>query len=55
MRFNVPRNNALAAHAPDSADGAAYWKRYLAEWTGWNTVRTVAALVAAACLTIAVS
>ena len=53
MAFNVPRNDALAALTPDSADGAAYWKRYLAEWTGWNTVRTVAALIAAACLTIA--
>lgn len=53
MRFNVPRNDALAKLAPDSANGAAYWKRYLSEWTGWNTVRTIAALVAAACLTVA--
>jgi uncharacterized membrane protein len=55
MRFNVPRNDALDTHAPDSADGAAYWQRYLEEWTSWNTVRTIAALVAAACLTVAAS
>jgi uncharacterized membrane protein len=48
MLFNVPRNNALAAIAPDSAEGAALWQRYLREWTMWNTVRTVASLAAAA-------
>jgi uncharacterized membrane protein len=47
MRFNVPRNNALAAAAPDSADGARPWERYLREWTFWNHVRTAAALLAA--------
>jgi uncharacterized membrane protein len=42
----VPRNDALAAVAP--------WSRYLDEWTMWNHVRTVAALAAAAALTMAV-
>src|SRR6266545_1669418 len=37
--FNVPRNDALAAIPPESADGAALWARYLAEWTAWNHVR----------------
>jgi uncharacterized membrane protein len=50
---NVPRNDALAAVAADSADGAAVWSRYVPAWTAWNTVRTVAALVAAALLIIA--
>lgn len=48
MRFNVPRNNALAAVAPESAEGADVWRRYLKEWTMWNTVRTLASLAATA-------
>ena len=42
MLCNVPRNNALAALPADTADAAAYWARYLAEWTWWNHVRTAA-------------
>ena len=45
--FNLPRNHALAAIDPASAEGANLWTRYLAEWTAWNHVRTVAALGAA--------
>jgi uncharacterized membrane protein len=48
MACNVPRNNALAAVAPDSVDGASLWIRYVAEWTAWNHVRTAATLLAAA-------
>ncbi len=54
MAFNVPRNDALAAVDPASAAGEDLWRRYLAEWTLWNHVRTAAALAAAASLTIAV-
>jgi uncharacterized membrane protein len=53
IAFNVPLNEALAAVESDSAEGAALWTRYLATWTAWNHVRTVAALAAAASLTIA--
>jgi uncharacterized membrane protein len=53
MAFNVPRNDALAAVAPDSAAGAALWHDYVTSWTNWNHVRTITALVAAALLTIA--
>jgi uncharacterized membrane protein len=52
MVFNVPLNNALAAVAPDSAEGARLWRHYLARWTAWNHVRTVAALASAAGLTV---
>src|ERR1043165_282066 len=38
MWCNVPRNNALAALPADTADAAAYWARYLGEWTWWNHV-----------------
>lgn len=51
--FNVPLNNALAVVDPTSADGARLWTEYLASWTIWNHVRTIAALAAAASLTIA--
>lgn len=46
IAFNVPLNNALAAVAPESPDGAARWTDYLARWTAWNHVRTAAALAA---------
>jgi uncharacterized membrane protein len=51
--FNVPRNDALAAVDPASADGATLWAGYVTSWTAWNHVRMVAALAAAASLTIA--
>jgi len=47
MAFNVPRNNALAQLDPSDDGSAGYWARYLAEWTRWNHVRTVAPTVAA--------
>lgn len=50
MVFNVPRNNALAAVDPASEAGAAEWDRYVPGWTAWNSVRTVAAIAAAALL-----
>ncbi|MBA2518812.1 MAG: DUF1772 domain-containing protein [Chloroflexia bacterium] len=51
IAFNVPRNDALAAVAANSASGADVWARYVPGWTAWNSVRTVAALTAAALLT----
>ncbi|MBM7113686.1 DUF1772 domain-containing protein [Archangium primigenium] len=42
VAFNVPLNNALAAVAPTSAEGATLWARYLEDWTRWNHVRTLA-------------
>jgi uncharacterized membrane protein len=53
IRCNVPRNNALAAMAADSAEGERLWARYVREWTAWNHVRTAACLAAAASFTIA--
>ena len=51
--FNVPRNDALAAVDPASAEGARLWAGYVSGWTAWNHVRTTAALAAAAALAIA--
>jgi uncharacterized membrane protein len=53
MVFNVPLNDALAAADPRSAQGEQLWKTYLATWTLWNHVRTLAALAASAALTLA--
>jgi uncharacterized membrane protein len=54
MLFNVPRNDALAAVDPASADGANLWAAYVTGWTAWNHVRTAAALAATALLTAAI-
>ena len=53
MAFNVPRNDALAAVAPASPEGARLWADYLSSWTAWNHVRTMAALAAAASFSLA--
>jgi uncharacterized membrane protein len=53
MLCNVPRNNALAALSPDTGDAAAYWARYLGEWTFWNHVRTAAGAAGALLLVAA--
>jgi uncharacterized membrane protein len=54
MVFNVPLNDALAIAKPDSPEGATLWARYLTDWTFWNTVRTIASLVASGLIAIAI-
>ena len=53
MAFNVPRNDALAAVDPQSADGANLWAGYVPSWTAWNHLRTATALAAAVLLILA--
>ena len=53
MVCNVPLNNRLATVHPQAADAASYWNEYVTTWTAWNHVRTIAALAAAALLTVA--
>lgn len=53
MACNVPRNSLLARVEPESAEAERVWAEYVKGWTAWNTVRTVAAAVAAGCFTIA--
>ena len=50
---NVPLNDGLATLLPRGADAADRWDEYVTKWTAWNHVRTVAALAAAAMLTLA--
>lgn len=47
---NIPRNDALAALQPDDPAAVAQWTQYIASWTAWNHVRTLAAVLAAAAL-----
>jgi uncharacterized membrane protein len=48
--FNIPLNDTLARLDPDASSSAAIWAGFLADWTFWNHVRTLAALIAAALL-----
>jgi uncharacterized membrane protein len=53
--FNVPRNEALAKLAPTDSSSASSWSGYVASWTTWNHVRTLAALAAAASFSVALA
>lgn len=55
MIFNVPLNDALAGVNPSASEAAPIWARYLAEWTFWNHVRTVACVAAAALFIAAIA
>ncbi|MGW7257814.1 anthrone oxygenase family protein [Streptomyces sp. NPDC054834] len=44
---NVPRNETLLRLDPGTAEAAAYWPRYVREWTFWNHLRTAASAAAA--------
>ena len=55
IAFNVPLNNALAIADPTSTQGENLWAKYLTDWTFWNHVRTVAALIAATLFMLAKS
>lgn len=47
MILNVPLNDQLAVMDANAATSADVWIAYVRDWTLWNHVRTVAALVAA--------
>ena len=47
---NVPLNERLAAVDAEDEGAQGLWARYLAHWTRWNHVRTVAPAIAAVLL-----
>ena len=51
--LHIPMNNALAVVEAHDESAAEHWHRYVARWTAWNHVRTIAALLAAAAFTLA--
>lgn len=53
MARNVPLNERLAKLHPQGANAESHWDEYVTKWTAWNHVRTIAALAAAALLTVA--
>lgn len=53
--FNVPWNESLESVARADPGGARLWADYVAGWTNWNHVRTLAALVAAASFGLALA
>jgi uncharacterized membrane protein len=55
MVCNVPLNNKLATVPPSAADMDTQWRAYRGPWTRWNHVRTVACLLSAASLALAIS
>jgi uncharacterized membrane protein len=54
IAFNVPLNDTLAKVTPNSTEGAETWANYLTNWTLWNHLRTIAALIATVVLAIAI-
>jgi uncharacterized membrane protein len=50
---NVPLNKALLAVAPDSAEGATLWARYLLRWTSFNHLRAAASVLSTTLLVVA--
>ncbi len=50
ITYHVPRNNALNAVDPSSAEASRTWSAYHPGWTAMNHVRAVAALAATAAL-----
>jgi uncharacterized membrane protein len=52
--FNVPRNEALSGLEASDPRTVETWRTYVVEWSMWNHVRTITALIAAAAFTISV-
>ena len=51
--FNVPMNESLDAMKPESVEAGNLWAKYLVDWTAWNHVRTVTALLGTASFILA--
>ena len=49
---NVPLNDQLAAVSARDSGAVPVWQHYLARWTLLNTIRTIAAVVAALAFTL---
>lgn len=54
IAFNVPLNEGLAKADPSTEEGTALWQHYLRRWTTWNTIRTIASLLAAITILVAI-
>jgi uncharacterized membrane protein len=52
MAINVPMNVELDAADAAAPEATAVWRRYLRQWTAWNTLRTILGAAASALLVI---
>jgi len=55
VRYHIPRNNRLMKVDPTAGGSEAWWRTYVAEWTTWNHVRTIASLAATGLFAIALT
>jgi len=56
VAFNVPLNNLLDGMDVHSADTREFWtRRYVPNWTFWNSIRTAASVIAAGTLLLAIT
>lgn len=51
--YHVPRNDALGLLDPAAGGSPAAWRHYLAGWTAWNHVRSLASLAATVLFVVA--
>lgn len=52
---NVPLNNQLAAQRAGTTEADAVWRHYLHAWTRWNSLRSLAAMLACVSLIAAIA
>jgi uncharacterized membrane protein len=55
MSCNVPLNDGLANVCTDPLQAVQKWSSYVSTWTAYNTMRALAALAAAALLTLSLA
>lgn len=55
MAFNVPLNERLRKTPSGNAQLASVWAHYYKAWTRWNTLRTIASVIAALLFAAAVA
>ena len=53
--FNLPMNELLDAVNPKSVEASEMWGNYVTNWTAWNHVRTIAALLVATSFILALA
>jgi len=52
---SVPLNNQLLAATPGTPEARDLWTRFQRAWVRWNHIRTITALLACACFTLALA
>jgi uncharacterized membrane protein len=53
VAFNVPLNTRLDRAGENTTEAEVVWQHYLAVWTRWNHLRTIASIIASVLFTVA--